>query len=347
MKSTNVYYHFKEATYNDAHKTKSTYKVVRYTPFVSNELTISQTIAKIPNYSTFFHIYLEMVDDRTMLGNKPNEIMLKIADAQLIYLKNYLKALSSPKLYICTIINFYKTYLKSIQLLVDRQIVHNCIQFDALMVNLPNATPIITDFSVSLNILKIISLDYIRPFFIQYDPEYITWPIELHILSFLLTNKLPSLSLTNIQNIIRDTSRSNTVLQTFGTAIVSTYETEALEYFGKYVNKSVNYIVSDIFYYYDTWDNYALSIVFLRILIGVHKSISTGTSTSKQNKFIILFMKLLVGNIHFNPLKRLSICNTTNKIEEIMDTIDVNEWSNLVVNLTKSLFTTTTASTST
>jgi hypothetical protein len=145
------------------------------------------------------------------------------------------------------------------------------------------------------------------------------------MLSFLLTNKLPSLSLTNIQNIIHDTSRSNTVLQTFGKTIVSAYEADALEYFSKYANKSLNYIVTDIFYYYDTWDNYALSIVFLKILIGLHKSLGT----SKQNKFIILFMKLLVGNINFHPQKRISIGDTTNKFEGIMDAIDANVWTDL------------------
>jgi len=221
---------------------------------------------------------------------------------------------------------------------VDNWVVHNCIHFDALMVNPLNKTPIIANLSFSLNILKATSIDYIRPFFVQYDPEYIAWPLELHILSFLLTNKLTSLSLSNIQRIIHDVAKFNSVLQTFGTDIVSAYEADALEYFGKYVNKSANYIVADIFYHYDTWDNYAISIVFLRILIGLHKSISTGTI--KQNKFIILFMKLLVGNIHFNPIKRLSISATTNKFEGIIDTTEISEWSNLVTSLANSLFTT-------
>ena len=325
MNSTNVYYYFKEGIHSDeARNLKPTYKIVKNTSFVSNELTNSQTIAKIPNYSFFFHVYLVVGNERAILGKNSDEIVLKNDGAKLIYLKNYLKALSSPRLSICTIINFYKTYLKSIQLLVNKQIVHNCIQFDALMVNADsNAAPIIANFAFSLNILKATSLDYIRPFFIQYDPEYIAWPIELHILSFLLTNKLPSLSLTNIQRIIRDVAKFNTVLQTFGKTIVSDYEDGALEYFSKYVNKSANYIVADIFYHYDTWDNYALSIVFLRILIGLHKTIG------KQHKFIILFMKLLVGNIHFNPLKRLSIRDTTNKLEGIIDTIDICEWKRL------------------
>jgi hypothetical protein len=335
MKTNNVYYHLAKTPSKPINKIHA-YKIVENTFFVSNELTNSQTIAKIPNYSILFHIceHNTPLDKHVIMGKKHSEIVIKIGGGeQLIYLKNYLKALSSPRIYISSIINFYQTYLKSIQLLVNNQIVHNCIQFDALMVDTKSNRPIIGDFAVSLNILKASSLDYIRPFFIQYDPEYTAWPIELHMLSFLLTNKLPSLSLTNIQNIIHDTSRANTVLQTFGKTIVSAYEADALEYFSKYANKSLNYIVTDIFYYYDTWDNYALSIVFLKILIGLHKSLGT----SKQNKFIILFMKLLVSNINFHPQKRISIGDTTNKFEGIMDAIDANVWTDL----NKHLFSTT------
>ena len=90
-------------------------------------------------------------------------------------------------------------------------------------------------------------------------------------------------------------------MKTFGDSVVSSYRVEALNYFKKYVNKSYECILADCLQYSCTWDNYALSIMFLRILIGIHRSID------KKNKFIILFMKLLVNNIHLNPLKRFFV----------------------------------------
>ena len=75
--------------------------------------------------------------------------------------------------------------------------------------------------------------------------------------------------------------------------------------------------------YSSTWDNYALSILFLRILIGIHKTIEI------QNKFIIYFMKLLVTNIHLNPLKRLSIVTTTNKFEAILESIEPKDYKEI------------------
>jgi hypothetical protein len=76
--------------------------------------------------------------------------------------------------------------------------------------------------------------------------------------------------------------------------------------------------------YSNTWDNYALSIMYLRILIGLHKTIK------KDNKFILFFMKLLVVNIHLNPLKRFSIQETHNKFENIIDGLDSKVYKELL-----------------
>ena len=81
---------------------------------------------------------------------------------------------------------------------------------------------------------------------------------------------------------------------------------------------------SDILQFSNTWDNYALSIMFLRILIGIHRTID------KKNKFIILFMKLLVSNIHLNPLKRLSIDSTTKQFNNLLDSLEPNDYKEVI-----------------
>jgi hypothetical protein len=77
----------------------------------------------------------------------------------------------------------------------------------------------------------------------------------------------------------------------------------------------------------NTWDNYALSILFLRILIGIHKSIGV------KNKFIILFMKLLVTNVHLNPLKRFSVDTTINKFDILLDSLEPKDYKEIINNL--------------
>jgi hypothetical protein len=187
--------------------------------------------------------------------------------------------------------------------------------------------PLMCNFSFSIDISKSDIHEYIKHFFIEYDPTYIEWPMEFHILSFLLTNKLHSLSNNNIECIVNDVINHNMILSNFGETIIKNYKNEAIKYFNKYVNKSYEVIITDILLYSHTWDNYALSIMFLRILIGIHKTIEI------KNKFIILFMKLLVTNIHSNPSKRLSINDTTNKFEYIIEGLDQTDYKDIINNL--------------
>jgi hypothetical protein len=212
--------------------------------------------------------------------------------------------------------------LQSICLLVTNQIVHNHVNIDSIYVDKYD-NPLLTNFIFSMDISKPDINQYIKHFIIAYDPSYLEWPLEFHILAYLLTNKLSSLSSYNIQNILCNVIDNHTILKTFGPGLVSSYKEEALNYFKKYVNQSYEYILNDILQFYGTWDNYALSIMFLEILVNIHKSLKI------NNKFIIHFMKLLVGNIHLNPLKRDSVSCCTNKFQNILDNLEPKDYYQL------------------
>jgi hypothetical protein len=337
-----VFYYLKEQKPINIRKHKTlNYKIVKLHFFVSNELTNVEKIKTILNYKDYFHVYednshlkwTELTDKSNYLRSgrdimvNDSTILLKIEEKKLLYLKNYLKALSSSRKYIYIIINFYRQFLTSIQLLVDKKIVHNHVNFSSAMVD-HNGIPLITNFEYSINVDDACkSLDYIRHFFIKYDPTYLEWPLEIHILSYLLTNKLTSLSFINIETIINEIIKNHTILNSFGNDIVSSYKEEAIQYFQKYVNQPYSYIVTDILQHFGTWDNYALSIMYLRILIHIHRT------TKNQNKFIILFMKLLVNNIRLTPFKRFSIKETTNKFENLLDSLELNDYKDLLNNL--------------
>jgi hypothetical protein len=339
-KDSCVYYFFNDSV-KRRKRHKAIHKVVLNNFYVLNELT---NIKKIREHKMNFYVcqnsselkIMELAEDMNSLNlckdvKKDDTILLKFEGREIIYLKNYLKdltngssALSSQKKYILTIIEFYKYLLFSIDLLVNHQIVHNNINFNSIVVD--NTYPLITDFSLSIDISRIYNGDeqYIKHFIIAYDPSYLEWPLEFHILSYLLTNKLNSLSSYNIENIVCNVIDNHTILKTFGDSIVSSYKQEALNYFKKYVNRSYDYILTDVLQYYYTWDNYALSIMFLRMLIEIHRTIQI------KNKFIILFMKLLVCNIHLNPVKRLSISSTTNKFEAILNSLEPKDYKELL-----------------
>ena len=335
-----VFYFFKE---NELQiKKQKIHKIVKINFFIQNEIANHKKLFKINNRRQHFYLcentselkITEILEDDKKIeknGFKNDDtILLQFEKRKLIYLKNYLKSLSdsgftliSSTKYILTIINFYKHMLNSLQLLVDNSIFHNHINFDTIVIDNFDY-PLLSNFSFSIDYLHPNIDEYIKHFIIAYEPSYIEWPIELHILSYLLTNKLNSLSSYNIENIINEVVKNNNILNTFGNEVVSLYKTEASKYFKKYVNQSYDLIFNDVLQYINTWDNYALSILFLRILIGIHRTIGV------KNKFIILFMKLLVSNIHLNPLKRLSINMTIKSFVSLLDSLEPKDYKDVI-----------------
>lgn len=329
---TCVFYFFKE--YELKIKKQKIHKIVQNDFFIQNEVTNHQKLIKLNN--TKIHFYLceniselkiTHIDEDRHIHSKyttnDDTILLQFQDRQLIYFKNYLKNLSHPIKYILTLINSYKHLLNSIHLLVNNQIFHNHINFDSIVVD--NADYfLLSNFNFSIDYSRTDIDNYIKHFIIAYEPSYIEWPIELHILSYLLTNKLNSLSIYNIESIITEYINHNNILNTFGPSVVSSYKEEANKYFKKYVNQTYEYILSDILQYVPTWDNYALSILFLRILVSIHRTIEF------KNKFIILFMKLLVTNINLNPLKRLNIDTTINRFNILLDSLEPKDYKQII-----------------
>jgi predicted nucleic-acid-binding protein len=154
----------------------------------------------------------------------------------------------------------------------------------------------------------------------QNNDNDIYLPIEILLLRYQLTNNITSLSNYNIETVIKQFITNHSILKHFDTKPMIQ---DALIYYSKYVNKSLlDIFTTDNFI--QTWDNYAISIVFLRILIGLHKSMKT------QNKFIILFMKLLVKNISLDPSKRLSLINTMEQFELLLNNLDINVFKDLI-----------------
>lgn len=341
MKNKNincVYYFFNYI--QPQKKQKFQYKTVPFNFFIQNELTNCSQLLDIADRKNRFYVCEDFSDLRIaevdtdnindeFIGETPiQSILLEFDNMQLTYLKNYLKTLH-PSKYICTIIRFYKYLLHTLSLLVSSHIYHNHISFDTIVVN-PEEYPLLSNFSFSIDYLRSDICAYFKHFILDYDPGFIEMPLEMHIISYLLTNKLnnlsshSSLSSYNLENIINDFTNNNSILKTFGSRLVSSYKEEANQYYKKYINQSYEYILTDMLQYAHTWDNYALSILFLRILIGLHRTINI------KNKFIIYFMKLLVGNIHLVPLKRKTIAETMSHFDLILEQMEPKDYTDII-----------------
>jgi hypothetical protein len=346
-------------------------QIVSYNLFLNDEINIVNIIKnKIPEYNDYYYLFVDyykmlLEDTNTKIQNDmfiiikninltknrdlTEEYLFQYKKRQFIYFKEYLKALNSSRKYIFQLINFYKYLLDGIQKLVNINIVHCNIKLDKLFVDTNKEhSVLLTDFRYSIKIENN-SIDFINKFRFEESESEIKnnmeLPIEFYILFYMTSNKITSLSQYNIHNIIDNIYKPQYIFlqQSFGDNLYNQYINDAKDYYSKYVNKSMNYILSDMSNWFYTWDNYSISIVYLKILIGLHtylknKIIDNNDKSELENsiiknKFLISFMKLLVMNIHPNPTKRKNISETLELFDKIIYSCESKVYVELINNI--------------
>jgi len=308
-----------------------------------NELEIGNLIKQIDNYLLFYipvidscNIHLASIDKNIVkqcsnISSKSNKEYILM---NMNYIKNipfftFLTDLTKPKQEIISnIIETYTYLLQSIKLLVDISLVHFDLKSENILYNSNTLNPLLIDFGLSINIDSLTDENMSNYFYI-YAPDYYIWPLEVHIINFLLHKTKDSLTLTNLQEIIAATLEHNIALQIFSDEFINKYGYYCENYFKQYVGNERNSTIKDLIKHYNTWDNYSLSILYLRLLTVMFNN------QFFDNKFIVLYSQLLLENIDPNPTKRHSI-KTTRELFNNLFYVDekFHDYARLLTNFT-------------
>ena len=172
-----TYYFFNEYE-NILLEKKIVNKIVKNDFFITNELT---NVEKLYNYKEFYYVcekssklkitkynhnsnYLtsgEDIKDDDML-------LLRFENRDIQKFKNYLKNMNSPTIYVYNVfIDFYRTFLKSLHMLVEQKIVHNNINIDTIVIDKYDS-PLLSRFLFSLDISNSNIYEYFKYFFLTY-----------------------------------------------------------------------------------------------------------------------------------------------------------------------------------
>ena len=299
--------------------------------FGKNEVVILRRLIMLPNCSNHFHVCksIETVKIAELGTNEYNlqtinylkddhSMLLRYADERLLYLDGFLRSLSCSRKYIYLLTDFYMRLLSNIHLLVGNNIVHNNIGFKTMVVN-SFELPILTNFRFSLNLSVSGSKmnECLKHIFIQYNPGHIYWPPEIHLLCYILTNKLSSLSLNNVETVIS------------GLKIVydndnNDNDNAILKHFSKYVNMNCDQIIADIMRFSGTWDQYSLGICYLKLIGDLEKNIKT------SNNFVVMFLELLRNTVNEIPSKRPRVSETLAKYKQLLDDCSIADLYSLI-----------------
>jgi len=245
---------------------------------------------------------LENCNIITRKESSPNYIMVKVKYVNGGVLDTFITSNQINPLIFSLFISIYTRLLKSIQFLIQHKIVHFDLKGQNIIYYKEKEIPVLIDFGLSIPIEKLEKNEQYYHYFYVYAPEYYIWPIEVHFLNFL-ENISSSPTTNDIKTLTNKYVDNNAALQLMSPNFLLQYKKLCIHFLNSFLSMSVPEIKKKILSYWKTWDNYSLSILYLKFIYILFGS----KGMIKNNSYIIILIQLLLKNIHPNPERRLNI----------------------------------------
>ncbi len=202
--------------------------------------------------------------------------------------------------------------VSAVKKLVESKIVHFDLKNDNILYNSLTKDPQIIDFGISIPMDKLNKAN-IEEYFYIYAPDYYVWPLEVHIIGYMLWKgkKTETLTEKDAELIASEYVNNNSALNIYSDKFRSLYEDSCKKEISQFIGKSRNIVINQLLKFYKTWDNYSISIIFIKLFEYIFPD------GFYKNDLLINFSQLLLLNISPNPLKRLSLDETLKQFNNI------------------------------
>ena len=321
-------------------------KIQKYNSTAKTEILIGDIVHTIPNYSNFFAPIIQhckqislskfsssIVDECNVFKKKTENkyIIMKSEYVDKYDLFEYIIKSTNNKHLILNILSTYTHLLIAVKKLVAKKIVHYDLKGGNIMFSTFQNVPKIIDFGLSIN-MDNVTVKNMKEYLYIYASDYYIWAPEIQYLSYI-ANIHPNPSKTDIREIAESIVKNNSSLHNlYSASFIEKYKDALIAFLLKFYGKTPQEVLEIMKKYYDTWDNYSISILFIRIIHYLNMNGFT------DNKFIVFFSQLLLQNIHPNPARRLSIEDTITLFNNYFYGQKMNadrDYSELLVSLQK------------
>jgi hypothetical protein len=312
--------------------TKYVSKLLKKDSRIEHEYNIGKMVKKIDLYEYYYAPVISMCDvdlakidkrekdmcriiKKNRYGENADFAIMKIPFIKHIDISTFLTRPGVDKKEVLTyILDSYTFLLNNLRILNINGIIHYDLKAPNILIEEKTKTPIIIDFGLSIPISDIRPDNY-KTFFYSYSPSYYIWPMDVHVICYLV-NMNPVITSDTLEELIIEYIRRNTVLRIFSEKFIGKFKDTAMRAYSKYIGMPKDSIINELVKNCNTWDNYALSVMFLNIIGFISGDGFT------NNKLIIEFSKLLLMNFHPDGKKRLSFEETKKYYDQIFS---VNE----------------------
>mgnify|MGYP001449384507 FL=1 len=306
-------------------------KIQRYDSSAVNEIKIGKMIQQLNGFEDHFapvlkhcEIDIASIEDKEIgkcgiLKKKKAKdfVVMKLQYIEGEDFMDYLVSQKNSVQLVSNIILSFNHLLKSLTMMASKDIVHYDVKGTNILFNINKEIPLLIDFGLSI-VITSINKESLKKMFYVYAPEYYIWSLEIHYMCYLV-NKNDEPSSAELKEIAKKYVEGNKALQrNFSPSFLKKYEKKCINQLEKYNAMTFDRRIEIILGYWKTFDNYSLSIMYLKFLhyININGFI--------DNQFIIFFSKLLLRNIDPNPDNRLNLIETIHTFNTFLYQKNIN-----------------------
>jgi serine/threonine protein kinase len=240
-----VYYPGKDCN-GDTDKTHVS-KIVN-TKYSAREIAIGKKIKQIPNYKDFF---VPVEKSCPIQSNKVKRCKALTYETTFTLLTMpYLKPVPSP-----FDSKMFNTLTYAIELLIEHKLVHFDIKLDNIICT---PKPYLIDFGISLDMSHVDLSSY----FFVYDPHQYIWPIEVHLLCYMIDQNWSEASLQKVCEKVCN-SPIKPLLQ-------DDYKVKCIQHYSYVWKLPRKEVIAKLMEGWRTWDMYALTLLLSHPHVNLH-----------------------------------------------------------------------------
>lgn len=308
-----------------------TTKIVDQTKYVSNEISVHQTIHSIqenqPNISILhrfetIHYFNPLavcnVNDQCDFFDTEHDHSFVIIKYKRnsVYIYNISAFLNNqPKrVYMHYILESYQHLLNSFMILNNNNICFFQLSSQSIgFYSIDNPQCFLHGFQNSLQISLLHQIEYIE-MIMSHVKQYTFLPFEIHVLFYILKYPTKWLSERNAQMIIQrfvDSLESNMPYIIAGYGNKSAFIRKCTNYLFPLIKCSKTDIIHQILKEYQSWDNYSLSILYLHYIQIIINSFDVNISFFKSLR------QMMLQNVSPIPSERISLNQTLENVQQM------------------------------
>ena len=291
---------------------------IRISNIIKTELFSEEEFARVPFYFVVDHKFIMLKDSNLNIINIPIKYVLleyNLNISKYQPLNEYLSTVEYPSQFLSTMLDIYSNVLNSLLVLEKSNICFFRLSADNILIDHDSNT-VLSDFKNSL-FLEEENGDNNYTDFIQLLESttcYTYKPIEIHLVHYLLKINGSPLSYSSIDEVSTYFAEKMEFLKHFDKEYKTKYYQECVRYLkSKYLNKPKDHILKEIIRETrKTWDNFALSILFLHIFENMISVFSL------NNTIINELVVILKQNLDPIPNQRHSLTYTMDAVGKLL-----------------------------